>query len=57
MNHQFENFLALIIISSVFSCSSYTSPIDTEQLTFAFNAEFKTKMIPLSFYSHGDELK
>ncbi len=57
MKQQFRISLFFVIVFSVVSCSSSTSPSDTERVVFAFNAEFKADMIPLSFFSHGDELK
>ena len=56
MKLQFKiHILILVIIFYVISCSS--SPVDPEQLSFAFDAEFRAEMIPVSFKSHGDELK
>lgn len=57
MKLQFKISLILVIIFSVVSCSPSSSPVDTERLSFAFNAEFRAKMIPVSFKSQGDELK
>lgn len=56
MKLQFK-ILILVIMFSVVSCSPSSSPVDAERLSFAFNAEFRAEMIPLSFKSHGDELK